>query len=177
MIDHADDLDLLIEDVDHLTKMRRKTIYLRVVPHLHGSDLTEYSLAVLADQLLQLTSSALQYLRQAAARWKVLKMYKNRWLIGPIPAIGLILRGKCLPKCNILRVLIDDIVIIDLHKRHVIITLPRELHPLAQRIDYGLVRTWHLLDRLLYLGSIAAEVEDIPEGGMRLRLDEGVLLG
>lgn len=103
-------------------------------------------------------------------------MYEDRRLIGPIPAIGVILRGECLPKRNILRVLVDDIVIVDLNERHVIIALPREVHPFAQSPDDGLVGARDLLDRLLNLGAIAAQVEDIAEGGVRLRLDEGVLL-
>lgn len=103
-------------------------------------------------------------------------MHEHRWLIGPIPAIGVILRGECLPERNILRVLVDDIVIVDLHERHVIIALPREVHPLPQRTHDGLIGTWDLLDRLLDLGAVTSQVKDIPKGWMGLGLYEGVLL-
>ena len=72
--------------------------------------------------------------------------------------------------------LVDDIVIIDLHECHVIIALPREVHPFAQCSDDGLVGTRDLFDCLLDLGAVAAQVEDVPEGRVRLRLYEGVLL-
>jgi hypothetical protein len=67
-------------------------------------------------------------------------------------------------------VFIDDIIVIDLHKGHIVIAIPSKFYPLPQSIQNILIGTWNLLDCLLYFGSIASQVKDIPEGGVDLGL-------
>jgi hypothetical protein len=48
---------------------------------------------------------------------------------------------ECLPQGKVFRVLIDDIIVVDQYKGHIVIALLRELYPLLQGIEDSLIGT------------------------------------
>lgn len=109
-----------------------------------------------------MAASGLQDLREAAFRCEVLKVYEYKWLVLASIARKVIFFGvERLPQGKVLRVLVDDIIVVDLHKSHIVIAFLRELYALLQGTEDSLVGAGQSLDGLFCLGAVAFKMENI----------------
>ena len=81
VVDHANHLYFLVVDIDHLPRVRRQFVDLRVVPHLHCPRLPHYHPPVFLPQSLQLSPPRLQILREAVVRREVLEVNEDEGLV------------------------------------------------------------------------------------------------
>lgn len=104
-------------------------------------------------------------------------MYEYEWLILVSIARKIhFFSIEGLPQGKVLRVLVDDIIVVDLYKSHIVIALLRELYSLLQGIEDSLIGTGQSFDGFLSFGAVAFKVENITKCGMDLRLRASKLL-